>query len=314
MESELNQHSKFIENNTLAERVDDALDEWSMESVLNSPDCSVEDAIHRERLVIRLAKWYAERAVGMRVYNYFRIVLSFLFAFIFYNFPDQTFVGALDPNWFQATMFTYLVSNIVFGIAMLVSRNAILTGTTVIFSVAILDILFLSVLLLTSGGISSGLGYLLLFAVSFGSVMISSKNSFIFPAIATATCVAVELNLHISGIVDGSQHFFQVAILSSSFFFVTFFFQFISNKLTKTELEVVGLETLNQVRQIAERAKNELEISNSRFSVLLTSTAEGVLGLDMTGRVTSPIPELASYLISNTNVSSTVTYSGLWFR
>ena len=100
MESELNQQIEFIENNSLAEREDDALDVWSMENVLNSPDSSVEAAIHRERLVLRLAKWYAERAVGMRVYNYFRIVLSFLFALIFYNFPDQTYIGVLHPYWF----------------------------------------------------------------------------------------------------------------------------------------------------------------------------------------------------------------------
>ena len=72
MESELNQQAEFTENNALAERVDDALDDWSTERVLNSPDASVEDAIHRERQVIRLAKWNAERAVGMRKYGVFR--------------------------------------------------------------------------------------------------------------------------------------------------------------------------------------------------------------------------------------------------
>ena len=296
MESQLNRHAITGEDAILQERVSDPLDDWNTNPEPNPPNKSVEHAIIRERVILRQVKWYAERAIGLRVYNYFRIVLSFLFIFIFYSFPDQNFVGSLNPQWFQITMLAYLALNVVFGIIVLVNSSVILTGTTVIVSVALLDIIFLSVLLLTSGGINSGLGYLLVFAVSFGSVMITSKNSLIFPAIAAATCIAVELNLHILGITESRQHFVHVSLLGTSFFIVNLFFQFVARKLARTEREVVDLETLEQMRQIAERARKELEASNARFSVLLTSTAEGVLGLDMAGKVTFANPRACQLL------------------
>lgn len=323
MESELNPQAMTDEDTIPKKRMRSPLDEWNTEmagnpqasSISQSPENaiepqetanseaaqkpdhkSIEDAILRERVSIRKAKWYAERAIGLRVYNYFRIVLSFLLFIIFYEFPNQTFIGSLEPQWFQNTMFIYLMFNVAFGFAVLVNRKASLTGTTVIVSVALLDIIILSVLLLTSGGIDSGLGYLLVFAVSFGSVMITNKNSLIFPAVATATCIAVELNLHIQGIATGSQHFFQVSLLGTSFFMVNFFFQSVSKRLAESELEVVGLETLDRMHQMAERARQELEVSNARFSVLLTSTAEGVVGLDMKGKVTFANPRACQLL------------------
>ena len=48
-----------------------------------------EEAILREQLASRQAKGEGERLVVLRVYNYFRIVLSFLLLIVFYEIPDQ---------------------------------------------------------------------------------------------------------------------------------------------------------------------------------------------------------------------------------
>lgn len=60
--------------------------------------------------------------------------------------------------------------------------------------------------------------------------------------------------------------------------------------------QVVSLEALNKVHQIAEESRLQLEESNARFTVLLQSTGEGVLGLDTSGLITFANPSAYQFL------------------
>ncbi|MFT7686309.1 MAG: diguanylate cyclase (GGDEF)-like protein [Candidatus Azotimanducaceae bacterium] len=255
-----------------------------------------EDLILQERLANRQAKGDRERAVVLRVYNYFRIVLSFFLIILFYEVPDQAFVGRLEPGLFQTVILFYLMFNVATGFIVLVSHSERFRGATAASTYTVFDIFFLTVLLFTSGGVDSGLGYLLVFSVAFGSVMIGGQMSFLFPALATVNGISSEIYLHNIGAVVGSQHFFEMAMLGTSFFVVNYFFQYASEKLSERELEVVNLQTLDRLHRIAEKSRQELEISNARFSVLLTSTGEGVLGLDMEGIITFANPRACELL------------------
>jgi diguanylate cyclase (GGDEF)-like protein len=186
--------------------------------------------------------------------------------------------------------------NIAIGMATLVSEKHVLRGATAIASVVVFDIYFLSLLLLTSGGVDSGLGYLLVFSVAFGSAMLGGQTSFLFPALATVNGISGELYLHNIGVASGSQHFFEMSMLGISFFVVNLFFQYITRRLEERESDVVNLETLDRFHRIAERSRRELEVSNARFKVLLSSTGEGVLGLDMEGIVTFANPRACELL------------------
>jgi diguanylate cyclase (GGDEF)-like protein len=255
-----------------------------------------EVTLNQSHLEIRQAKWDAERAVVLRVYNYFRIVLSFFLIIIFYEIPNQTFVGILEPRWFQTVVLVYLMLNVSTGFLILVSNDKRLTGLASAASIVVLDIFFLSMLIFTSGGVGSGLGYLLVFSISFGSVMLAGQTTWVFPALATVNSISTELYLHNTGAVEDSQHLFQVAMLGTSFFIVTFFFHYVSTRIKSRETEVVSLEAMDELHKIAEESRQELEISNSRFTVLLTSTGEGVLGLDMKGTVTFANPRACHLL------------------
>ncbi len=255
-----------------------------------------EDAYLQQQMDDREAKWHSERTVVLRVYNYFRIILSFFLLILFYEVPGQTFVGSLSPEWFQTVLLLYLMLNVGAGFVILVSNDKRVSGIPVATSIVVLDIFFLSVLLFTSGGINSGLGYLLVFSVSFGSVMLAGSTSFLFPAIAAVNSISSELYLHNTGTIDDSHHLFQAALLGTSFFMVNYFFQYVSKKIYGREQEVVSLSTLSQAHKVAEQSRRELEISNSRFTVLLSLTDEGVIGLDMQGEVTFANPSSCQIL------------------
>jgi diguanylate cyclase (GGDEF)-like protein/PAS domain S-box-containing protein len=255
-----------------------------------------EKAILQEQLATRQEKGERERLVVLRVYNYFRIVISFLLLIVFYEIPDQTFVGAFEPRMFQSVSLLYLMFNVVVGFAVLISQGQRFRTSGAIAGYTMFDIFFLSFILFTSGGIDSGLGYLLVFSVAFGSVMMGGQLSALFPAVATVNTITTEVYLHNTGAIFGNQHFVEVGMLGIAFFVVNFFFQYASEKLLEREAEVANLATLDRLNQIAERSRQELEIANARFSVLLTSTGEGVLGLDTSGIITFANPRACQLL------------------
>ncbi|MEO2182697.1 MAG: hypothetical protein ABGY43_10370, partial [bacterium] len=63
----------------------------------------------------------AQRATIFRIYNYYRVLISFLFLFLFLfldpNLND--FVGKVDPELFKITIVSYIIVNVVLGIATL---------------------------------------------------------------------------------------------------------------------------------------------------------------------------------------------------
>ncbi len=242
-------------------------------------------AILQEQEGLRARKADRERYAVLRVYNWFRIFVSILLMFIFYRVPEQTVVGTLEPRWFEVMGLAYLMFNIGCGLATMFDTRSQLANENAIASIVVLDIFFISLLLLTSGGVDSGIGILLVFTVAFGSVMIGRQQSVGFPAIAAVNSLSVELYMERTGAVLGSQHYFEVALLGIAMFIVNLFFQYVARLLAEREEEVIGLETLDRMHRIAEASRRELEIANARFNALLRSTGEGVLVLDHSGRI-----------------------------
>jgi len=160
-----------------------------------------EGAILQQQLDARQAKGDRERAVVLRLYNYFRIVLSFLLLIVFYEVPDQAFVGQFEPRWFQSIMSFYLLFNVATGFAVLVSAGQRFKSVGAIAPYTAIDIFCLTLILYASGGVESGLGYLLVFSVAFGSVMLGGQMSALLPALATVNCITSEVYLHNTGAV-----------------------------------------------------------------------------------------------------------------
>lgn len=57
-----------------------------------------EDRLLDDQMIIRQAKWNQERVLVLRVYNYFRIVLSVFLLILFFQGTSQSFVGSFNPG------------------------------------------------------------------------------------------------------------------------------------------------------------------------------------------------------------------------
>ena len=179
-----------------------------------------------------------ERAVVLRGYNYYRIVISFALLIIFYKVVNQTFVGLLEPRWFETIVMVYLVCNVASGFFVLVNDNKPVISDSSIAAFVLVDTFFLTALLLTSGGVESGLGYLLVFTVAFGGIMVRGQLSMLFAAIATVCGISVEYYLHNTGAVSGTQHYYEIAMLGIAFFLVDDLFQYAAKLVNVRDQQV----------------------------------------------------------------------------
>lgn len=232
----------------------------------------------------------------LRVFNYYRVLLSFALLLLFLQIPGQQFVGKSAPDIFQPTILAYIGINILVSLASLILSEKIVSRKDFISSVLVIDILLLTLLMFSSGGIESGLGNFLIFPVAFAGVLARGRFSVGVAAIAVISAFYSECNIMMVHGGLGEQPLFQVALLGIALFAVNILFQYLAVQLRRKEAEVTTLERLNEMRRIAEETRSELDRSNARLEVLLHSAGDGILGLGMNGAITFANPKAAELL------------------
>jgi two-component system, NtrC family, sensor histidine kinase PilS len=224
------------------------------------------------------------RSTIFRVYNYYRILLSFLFLFLFIDPNFNEFVGNVNPQLFQTTILAYLIVNVLIGLMTLFVRVEVLSKTTPSLIVLTGDIVGLTLLMSASGGVSSGLGNFLIFTVAFGGGLVAGRVSTVLPAIAFILTLYDEFYLFFLDQND-VQSFFQAGILGFVYFVANILFQTLSRQLRTRDTEVHTLEQINQL--VIERMRvGVVVVSDKGYPRLINLAAETLL--DTPGDKTSP--------------------------
>lgn len=188
-----------------------------------------------------------QRSTILRVYNYYRILISFLFLYLFSDENFREFVGSANPELFQDTILVYLSANILIGLALpLFISDEFISKTAPSFIILTLDIIALTLLMSASGGVASGLGNFLIFTAAFGGGLIYGRISTVLPAIAFILTIYNEFYLFFLD-ANELQSFFQAGILGIVYFVANIFFQTLSQQIRRRETEVFTLEQINQL-------------------------------------------------------------------
>jgi len=219
----------------------------------------------------------AQRAAIFRVYNYYRVLIGFLFLFLFLDSNLNGFVGNVNPNLFRNTIITYLAVNIVIGIATLFISINLLSRTAPAFIVLIGDIIALTLLMSASGGVASGLGNFLFFTLAFAGGLVHGRVSTVLPAIAFILTIYNELYLFFLDEND-IQSFFQAGLLGIVYFVTNILFQTLSNQLRSRQSEVYTLEQMNQII-IEGMSTGVVVLNNENHARLMNNAAERFLAL-----------------------------------
>lgn len=188
----------------------------------------------------------AQRATIFRVYNYYRVLIAFLFLFLFLDPNLNTFVGQVNPELFRSTILTYIGINSIIGVATLfLSVNFLARPLTAII-VVVGDIIALTLLMSASGGVASGLGNFLFFTLAFAGGLVHGRVSTVLPAIAFILTIYNEFYLFFLG-ENGTQAFFQAGLLGIVYFVTNILFQTLSRQLRSRQSEVFTLEQINNL-------------------------------------------------------------------
>jgi two-component system sensor histidine kinase PilS (NtrC family) len=135
--------------------------------------------------------------------NLFRLFVAVLLLGLFFASGDPRFFGERYPALFAATAAGYLVFSIVSGFAI---RQRWVTAEPQILVQIAADIMAIVILMHSSGGISSGLGGLLVVFVGAGHLVLPLHVPAFFAALATLAVLGEQFFSQLGGVSDTSNY------------------------------------------------------------------------------------------------------------
>ncbi|MFT6093110.1 MAG: two-component system sensor histidine kinase PilS (NtrC family) [Pseudohongiellaceae bacterium] len=210
------------------------------------------------------------------VYNIYRIVLPLVLLVTYLSSPARTLLGEVDPTLFLQVSIAYIAFGVVV-ISLFTTATKVVNGQHFLSGTLILDILATTLIIYSCGGISSGLGLLIIVTVASGSILIRGRISTFLAAVATLSIIYSELYLALSNENDVNQ-FVQTGILGAILFATSLYIQAVTDRIYKTALladeqakSIVDLEKLNN--EIIQRMRTGVVVVNHDHEIVSMNSA-----------------------------------------
>lgn len=233
--------------------------------------------------------------------NVFRIVLALIVIALFFAGGEPRLIGDRYPALFAATAAGYLVFAVVTGFAI---RRRWVTAEPQILTQIPIDIAAIVILMHASGGISSGIGGLLVVFVGAGSLIMPFRFPAFFAAVATIAILGEQLFSQIGGVSDASN-FTAAGVLGAIIFAISLAARPLARRIQFSEalarqrgVDLANLSELNEyiVQHLRESivvldGDNKVRLINSSAASLLAAS-NNCHGMDV-GTVSG---DLAAYI------------------
>lgn len=220
--------------------------------------------------------------------NYYRLVLSLLLVSLY--FSDLLFkpLASQNPQLFIITSALYSVAAVVIHSMILQRRPSLLIQ--IYLNIGI-DILLVTALMHASGGISSGLGSLMIVSIVCGSILLSGRAAF-FPAALASIAILFEHGL--AQLADGktSSAFLQSGILGISFFATSLLAIILSRRLHESEAlakrQSIDLANMAQLTEhVIQRMQTGVIVIDEDLTIrLINESAWQMLGMPASNKAT----------------------------
>jgi len=233
--------------------------------------------------------------------NVFRVVLALIVIALFFAGGEPRLVGDRYPALFAATAAGYLVFAVVTGFAI---RRRWVTAEPQILTQVPIDIAAIVILMHASGGISSGIGGLLVVFVGAGSLILPFRFPAFFAAVATIAILGEQMFSQIGGVSDTSN-FTAAGVLGAIIFAISLAARPLARRIQFSEalarqrgVDLANLSELNEyiVQHLRESivvldGDNKVRLINSSAASLL-ATSTNCHGMD----VDTVSGDLAAYI------------------
>ena len=239
----------------------------------------------------------------MHYLNLYRITLAALFVSAIFFKGNLPVLGSHDEALFRVLSFVYLCVALV---TSFVIQFRWLSFRLLAYSLAVFDILTLTLVMRASGGIESGLGMLLIVAIAGNSLLLSSRAANLFAAIAAIAVLAEQVFAQQNP--DLKANFTQAGILGASLFATAFLAHVLSTRVRESEalaaqrgVDLANLAQLNQ--HVLQRMQSGILVVDANLRIrLMNESAWYMLGLPSMGKTQNKglkfvSPELAEQLI-----------------
>ncbi|WP_143729372.1 ATP-binding protein [Microbulbifer sp. GL-2] len=220
----------------------------------------------------------------LRICAIYRLAIALVLLGVFYSDIGAGALGGHLPALFLYTVLVYTILN--FSWLVFLRQKAYQVGTGQIGLILGCDILVFLLLIEASGGLNSGLGYLLLVNCSIGSILLDRRMSAFFAAIASLGVIGLQLYNLISG-QGTSQDIVAAGGLGLLLFATVSALQYLSARIRSANMradqqsrQAAHLQRLAQ--QIIERmGTGVIVMGPSSQPELINRAARQLLGYDL---------------------------------
>jgi len=218
----------------------------------------------------------------LRLLSFYRVILAGLLAVLFFSIPENTGLGIRDNELYAFTSIAYLLFSVLAGFAARLRQPGyeLLTVTQIV-----VDIVAITVLMFTSGGLASGLGILLVIAVAAGSILLPGRMAFLFAAIAAIAVMGEEVYSSLFLDDSSSSGYTQAGLLGLALFVTAAVTNLMVRRIKETEalarrrgIDIANLAKLNAL--IVQRLQAGIIATDHEHRIrLINQTAQKLLNL-----------------------------------
>jgi len=235
--------------------------------------------------------------------NVFRLLVAVALLLFFFAGDDPRFFGDRYPGLFAATAAGYLVFSVVVGLAI---RQRWVPAAPLVYTQVVADICAIIILMHASGGISSGLGGLMVVFVGASSLVLPMRVPTFFAAVATLAILGEQFFSQLGGVSD-SDSYPAAGVLGAIIFAIAMAAKPLASRIQASEalarqrgVDLANLSELNEY--IVQHLRESIVVVDADNAIRLINPSAGrLLGIvdKPHGRpITAVVPGLGSFLLA----------------
>lgn len=205
----------------------------------------------------------------LRLYLFYRFFLGLLLLGVFSSrLAPQTF-GYQTPELYFSTAVVYVVIGVItLGFYQLQKHRL---RPTQVFLTLVADIIILIILMFTSGGLGSGIAYLLLITVAVGSIFFTGQLAVLIPAVASILLILEAIMAHLY-FDESAENILPAGVLGLLLFLTSILFSRLSKALLEArEMALSESELSAELQEL-----NQLVLNRIRTGILVVDS-QGVI-------------------------------------
>ena len=206
---------------------------------------------------------------ALRLLNLYRLFLNFVLLVVFFYLGEgASALGERNPILFSFTNISYLSAALLF---LLLLHNRWMEFESQVYLQVYIDIIAITVLMHASGGISSGLGMLMVVTIASTALIIADRFALLFAAIGTLAVLGEQLYTHFTYGANQTSYV-QAGILGATLF-------------TTATLAMVLARRSRESEALARQRKADLESLAELNEQIIQQMESGLLFVDPDGLI-----------------------------